>query len=106
MYEPGTFAFSTTPGRRVEVRGGHAPIFDHRDMVHVLRRPAAIVEPVVEFLDWLPEWLQQCGEHKPPCATVRLPEGYTLGAPPDYALTHLASEVLEAPGPVERRRKE
>ena len=83
---------TTRPGHSIRFNGGEARIYDERDMPAVLRTPGVIVSPVEEKVDWVPQWMQQCGEHKPPVADIRLPGGYSIsGAWPDY--------ILERPSP-------
>lgn len=123
-YCPGrTFAIATTPGRRLEFRGGYARVYDARDMVHVLRRSDVIVEVEARYVDWLPEWMRQAA---PPQADVRLPDGIEIGPAPEYELRRplppdgaenvpttpgeevTVDELLEAGGwspPKQRRRR-
>lgn len=89
VYLPGGVSrqMTTRPGHFIRFQGGEAKVYDERDMPAVLRQADAIVSPVMEKLDWLPDWMRACGEHKPPVADIRLPEGYSvIGEWPEYRL--------------------
>lgn len=73
-----SFSLPTTPGRRLDFRGGHAVLYDARDVPHVLRREDVIVEPDPRWLDWLPDWLHACGDPQRVRANIRLPKGTSL----------------------------
>lgn len=86
----------TYPGRKLDFRGGHTRIVDERDMPILLRMPNIILEISPERVDWLPQWMQMCGEINPPRADVRLPQGVSIGPYPEYKLIR-AEAVISQP---------
>lgn len=60
-----SMALRTVPGRVLKFVGGHATVYQHDDMPHVLRMPNAKIEITREWKEWLPSWLAKC---QPPFA--------------------------------------
>lgn len=73
----------TGPGRSIVFRGGQGRIIDEIDMVHALRIDGATIVPAADRCDWIPTWLEKCGEFQRPVATIELPDGEKL-YPPNY----------------------
>lgn len=92
---PRSLALSTTPGRKVEFRGGAAHIYDAHDMPFVLRREDVVVVPERSQVDWVPGWMQSCGDdpRRAPVAEVQMPEGFALGPAPSYTLMRAAADL-------------
>lgn len=82
---PRNLFLQTGPGRGLNVNGGHARVTREEDMVPLLQREGVIIIPTDEWAERLPGWMKQCGEHKPPKATVTY-QGQTVllnGVPPE-----------------------
>lgn len=67
---PRTEPRNTTPGRRLDFRGGHTQVWDERDMLFVLKMPDAVIKPVERFYSHIPIWIGQCGELTPAVAEL------------------------------------
>lgn len=82
-----SLSYTTLPGKVLAFRGGAARVFDEREMPWVLRHPDMEVTPAPRYLDFLPTWMNRCGESDPPRARLSLPEGLEVaGTPTQYRL--------------------
>jgi hypothetical protein len=80
-----SIALPTTPGRKLDFRGGCAHVFDERDLHTLFQRDDIILEFQQEWAERVPGWLNSLGELKTPKADIRLPEGMQLeGKWPDW----------------------
>lgn len=83
LSSPANKVVQTGPGRSIIFRGGQGRIVDEVDMIHALRIDGATIVPTADRCDWIPTWLEKCGEFQRPVATIELPDGEKL-YPPNY----------------------
>lgn len=91
-----SIALPTTPGRKLDFRGGCAHVFDERDLHVLLQRDDIIIDFQQEWAERVPGYLNDLGELKTPRADIRLPDGQQLaGQWPDWHIAGRAPVVEE-----------
>jgi hypothetical protein len=93
-------SYWTIPGKRLDFRGGHAVLYDPRELPWVLQRADVNLVPRPRYAEFVGIWCRSLPEHLKVEAVITLPDSrWTMDGPPTYELHLPVPEPPPEPEP-------